>query len=256
MPSATPSDPVYHDAKGVEAMREAADLTRRALDFAGTLLDVGVSKDDVDREIHHFIVDNGAYPAPLNYRGFPKSSCISVNDVVCHGIPDMVDLCDGDIVSIDISLYTERGYFGDSCRTWGVGNMDDDGKRLIDVSKQITLDACAVCGPGVPFTAIGASISENCAAHGFDSVRRYCGHSIGQSLHMPPMVHHYRGGNSIFDPVMGPGMTFTVEPMITEGSEANELLSDGWTVVTKDGMRASQFEHIVLITEDGYEILT
>ena len=237
-------------------MREAAGLTRDALDFAATLLEPGVSKDFVDKEIHSFIVDRGAYPAPLNYRGFPKSSCISVNDVVCHGIPDLVDLCDGDIVSIDISLYTSMGYFGDSCRTWGIGNMDEAGQRLIDKSREITLEACAVCGPGVPFTQIGKRISSLCEANGYESVRRYCGHSIGQSLHMVPLVHHFAGGNSIFDPPMAPGMTFTVEPMITEGSEANELLSDDWTVVTKDRTRASQFEHIVLITEDGHEILT
>jgi len=257
-----PSDPpmtryTVHDEDGVSRMREAGRLTAEALDFAAKQIEVGISKDEVDRRIHDFIIANGAYPAPLNYRAFPKSSCISCNDVICHGIPDMNELKEGDLVSIDISLYTKDGYFGDSCRTWAVGeNVEQEDLDLMRRSEEITLAAVEMCGPGVAFTQVGDIISSKCESYGYDSVRKYCGHSIGQSLHMPPLVHHYRGGNSFFDPVMKPGMTFTVEPMITAGCEANRLLEDGWTVVTLDGSWSSQFEHIVLITEDGHEILT
>ncbi len=260
--SGRPSDPpmaryTVHDEEGVRCMREAGRLTSMALDFAAKQIEVGITKDEVDRRIHDFIVGNGAYPAPLNYRGFPKSSCISCNDVICHGIPDMNELKEGDLVSIDISLYTKDGYFGDACRTWAVGeNVEQEALDLMNRSEEITMAAVEICGPGVAFTNVGDIIASKCEEYGYDTVRKYCGHSIGKSLHMPPLVHHYRGGNSFFDPVMKPGMTFTVEPMITAGCEANRLLEDGWTVVTLDGSWSSQFEHIVLITEDGHEILT
>lgn len=201
-----------------------------------------------------------AYPAPLGYMGFPKSCCVSVNDVICHGIPDVKALESGDIVSIDISLYDASGYFGDSCRTWIVGGeeaIDEAGRDLVTRSREIMMDAIDVCGPGVPFERVGDVIETKCETYGYESVRKFCGHSIGRSLHMTPLVLHYRDGYGFgSSPIMEPGMTFTVEPMICEGSEENETLSDGWTIVTADGRRASQFEHIVLITDDGYDILT
>lgn len=238
-------------------MREAASIAKVALDYADTLVAPGVTGDEIDAKIHDFLVSMDAYPAPLNYMGFPKSICFSVNEVIVHGIPDSSPLQDGDIVSIDVSCYTREGFFGDNCRTYMVGDVDESGKLLVQRTRQMLWKAVAECGPGMQLSAIGNVISEECDKYGYDTVRQFCGHGVGAGFHMDPLIHHWSGGwNSSNDRIMTPGMCFTIEPMITEGSQENITLDDGWTIVTTDQSRSAQFEHMVLITETGAQVIT
>jgi methionyl aminopeptidase len=245
------------DPERVRGVREAASIAKVALDYADELIAPGVTGDEIDAKIHEFLVGMGAYPAPLNYMGFPKSICFSVNEVVVHGIPDSRPLEDGDIVKIDVSCYTENGFFGDNCRSYLVGEVDEAGRKLVQRTRQMLWKAVAECGPGRELRAIGDVVSAECAKYGYDTVRQFCGHGIGAGFHMDPLIHHYAGGwNAQNNRVMTPGMCFTIEPMITEGSQENITLDDGWTIVTTDGGRAAQFEHTVLITETGAQVLT
>ena len=212
---------------------------------------------------------NGAYPSPLNYAGFPKSLCSSINEVICHGIPDDRPLKEGDIASFDVSLFFE-GFHGDNCATTIVGGedamKDDDlgderreliitGQRLIQATQEALEVAISTCRSGFCLTEVGAAISNVADAYAYDSVQKYRGgHGIGENFHCPPFVKHYTNSDSL---ELDEGMVFTIEPMLTEGSEnCTEWASDGWTVATLDGGRSAQFEHMVSITEDGAEILT
>ncbi|KAF0298797.1 Methionine aminopeptidase 1D, mitochondrial [Amphibalanus amphitrite] len=195
-------------------------------------LQPGVTTEEIDRLVHRLTVQHGAYPSPLNYRGFPKSVCTSVNNVACHGIPDDRPLEDGDIINIDVTVFLD-GHNGDCSETYPVGQVDQQGLRLIDAARRCRDDAIAICRPGVPFSEIG--------------------HGIGRYFHGPPEIYHC--WNS-YPGTMQPGMTFTIEPVISQGSREIVLLEDGWTAISGDGSRSAQFEHTVLITEDGVEILT
>jgi methionyl aminopeptidase len=271
-------------------MRYSSKKAAEALAYAGSLVKPGVSGDEVDRKVHEYILGMNCYPSPLGYSGFPKSICVSINEIVCHGIPDDTSFQDGDIVSIDVSLYTPLHTHGDNCGTFMCGNVDDEGKKLVRVSKECLEAGIQVCREGAPINAIGAAIEEVISPHGYGSVKEFSGHGIGQIFHRAPWIHHYRN-NANYPPMKSgedrsllllfelfifksnhatptypiltsnvrtqTGMTFTIEPMITEGSPDIGIWSeDDWTVATLDYSRASQFEHTVLITKDGCEILT
>eukprot|EP01097_Dermamoeba_algensis_P002885 TRINITY_DN2147_c0_g1_i3.p1 TRINITY_DN2147_c0_g1~~TRINITY_DN2147_c0_g1_i3.p1 ORF type:complete len:210 (-),score=47.04 TRINITY_DN2147_c0_g1_i3:135-764(-) len=193
------------------------------------------------------------HPSPLNYKGYPKSVCTSVNEVVCHGIPDQTVLQDGDIINIDVSVYF-NGYHGDVNETYLIGNVDETGRRLVQTTRECLEKAIQMVKPGVLYRDIGNIISKHAHANGFSVSRSYCGHGIGQLFHSPPNIPHYAKNKAVG--VMKPGHVFTIEPMINEGNYRDELWPDDWTCVTSDGKRSAQFEHTLLVTDVGCEILT
>ena len=239
----------------ITRVRASCRLVRDVMDSIAAHLVPGLASADLDSLIHEAIVARGAYPSPLKYRNYPRSCCISVNNVVCHGIPDSRPFRDGDIVSVDVTAYFD-GHHGDHCRTFLVGDgVDDAGRRLVKGAEECRDAGISVCAPGVPFYQIGAAIEAKAEDLGFTVVPYFNGHGIGHYFHGPPDVKHY--ANSSPRDVMRPGMIFTVEPVICEGDgDQIKVLDDGWTAVTIDESRAAQFEHTVLITEDGVEALT
>jgi len=237
----------------IEGMRKVCKLAREVLDIAGAAAKVGVTTDEIDRIVHEATIERGAYPSPLNYKGFPKSCCTSVNEVVCHGIPDSRPLEDGDILNIDISTYY-GGFHGDVNDTFLIGNVDEKYKKLVQVTKEALDRAIAIVRPGCMYREVGQVISKYVNIHGFSVVRTYCGHGIGELFHTGPNVPHYSKNKAVG--MMKPGHTFTIEPMINEGNWQDVLWPDDWTSTTKDGKRSAQFEHTLLVTETGCEILT
>ena len=241
-------------ADQITHMRASCRLVRDVIDSIAPHIQPGLASGDLDALIHEAIISRGAYPSPLKYRNYPRSSCISVNNVVCHGIPDSRCLVDGDIVSVDVTVFFD-GYHGDHCRTFLVGDVDDAGRNLVNAAERCRDAGVAVCGPGVSFTKIGETIESLAEELGFTIVPYFNGHGIGEFFHGPPDVKPY--ANSAPRDLMRPGMTFTVEPIVCEGDgDEIKVLDDGWTAVTIDESRAAQFEHTVLITENGVEILT
>ena len=230
----------------------------------------GITTDEIDQMVHHAILEAGAYPSPLNYRGFPKSLCSSVNEVVCHGIPDTRPLMFGDVVSFDVSVFID-GVHGDNCATVIVGdekklgdvcaNKDDgsekdelhEERRLVKATQEALQAAIAACKPGGCLSHIGHAVSSVADAYGYSSVRDYRGHGINETFHCPPYVKHYRNDDEL---ELIPGMVFTIEPMLVQKSPGVQEWDDGWTVVARDGGLAAQFEHMVWFTEDGVQILT
>lgn len=238
-------------------MRRANEIAARVLAYAGEVaIQVGATTDEIDAIVHDQTIRLGAYPSPLGYAGFPKSVCTSINEVVCHGIPDLdAKLRKGDIVKLDVSCYV-GGVHGDTCRTFiagGTDALDASGKHLVQSTKHMLDSAIKICGPGVPIKAIGAHIGSLCDELRLENVDLFSGHGIGETFHTEPIVHHKRNESRY---IMKPGMTFTIEPMITEGSGDVELWPDGWTVVTRDRGRSAQYEHTILITQHGAEVLT
>ena len=215
--------------------------------------EIGVTTDELDAVCHQATIQRGAYPSPLNYHGYPKSLCTSVNEVICHGIPDSRPLADGDIVNLDVTVYVE-GVHGDTNATFGVGRVDDESQRLIVVTRECLERGIDAVKPGRPISDIGRAIQRHAEEAGFGVVRNYCGHGIGEVFHSRPQIPHYYEPSA--DTVMEPGMTFTIEPMITAGSWRHLLWEDGWTAVTADGRRTAQFEHTILVTESGADVLT
>jgi len=241
-------------AEDLAKMRVAGDLTRMVLDMIGDHVVAGVTTGELDRICHAYIVnDLDAIPAPLNYRGFPKSICTSVNHVVCHGIPGDKKLKKGDIINIDVTVIKD-GFHGDASRMFAVGEPSVLGQRLIDVTKESLRRGIAAVRPGGHLGDIGAVIQEYAESEGFSIVREYCGHGIGRGFHEDPQILHY-GTRGQGQEIM-PGMTFTIEPMINAGRAQTRLLSDGWTVVTKDHSLSAQWEHTLAVTNDRVEILT
>lgn len=252
------TDYQIHNAEGIRAMRYSSKKAAEALAFAGSLVAPGVTGDYIDRKVHEYIISMGCYPSPLGYgtppNTFPKSICFSVNEIICHGIPDDVELMDGDIVSIDVSLFTPYGTHGDNCATFLCGNVDESGKKLVKVSKECLDNGISVCREGQSIAAVGHAIADIYEKHGYQSCREFSGHGVGHIFHRAPWVYHYR--NNAKQLPMVAGMTFTIEPMIMEGSATIGIWEDDWTISTQDFSRCSQFEHTVLITKDGCEILT
>lgn len=236
-----------------EGVRVAARLGREVLDIAAKAIDVGVTTEEIDRIVHEACIDRNCYPSPLNYYCFPKSCCTSVNEVICHGIPDSRKLEDGDIVNVDITVYY-NGYHGDLNETFFVGNVDERSKKLVRVSYECLDLAIKEVKPGVRYRDIGSVIQKHAQSNGFSVVRSYCGHGIHQLFHTSPSVPHYAKNKAVG--IMKPGHCFTIEPMINEGTWRDEMWPDKWTAVTEDGKRSAQFEHTLLVTETGCEILT
>jgi methionyl aminopeptidase len=240
-------------AEELARLRRACQAAARVLRIGGEAVGVGVTTDALDRVCHDEIVRLGGYPSPLNYRGFPKSICTSVNEVICHGIPDSRPLADGDIVNLDITVWLD-GMHGDCSASFLVGAVDEGGRRLVRVARECLERGISVVKPGRTIGDIGRAIEPHATAAGFGVVRSYCGHGIGETFHTSLQVPHHIDSRA--RQVMEPGLTFTIEPMITEGSWQDALWNDGWTAVTADGLRSAQFEHTVVVTPDGAEILT
>ena len=243
-----------HGPEAFEAMRKAGRLAAEVLDFITCYVAPGVTTDHLDRLCHGFIVDHGAIPAPLNYRGFPRSICTSINHVVCHGIPGDRRLMEGDILNIDITVILE-GWHGDTSRMFLVGDkVPLKARKLVDVTYEAMMTGIAQVKPGVRTGAIGHAIQTMVEGQRFSVVRDFCGHGIGRIFHDAPSILHF--GTPEDGPVLKPGMFFTVEPMVNAGRFEVKILSDGWTAVTKDRSLSAQFEHTVGVTETGYEIFT
>lgn len=239
----------------IEAMRVACRLAARTLREAGKLVRPGITTDDINEFVHTYTLENRAIPAPLNYRGFPKSVCTSLNDVVCHGIPSRKEvLRDGDIINIDVTSIVD-GFFGDTSRTFFVGKPTDEAKRLVEVTEECLRRGIATVRSGARIRDIGGAIQDYAESFGYGVVRDYVGHGIGRIFHEAPQIPHYRSKGA--NPRLRAGMTFTIEPMINLGTHETELdPSDGWTVRTKDRKISAQFEHTVLVLEHGVEVLT
>jgi methionyl aminopeptidase len=238
----------------IEKMRTAGRLAAEVLDMITPYVRAGISTEELDRRCHEFIIEElDAIPAPLNYRGFPKSICTSVNHVVCHGIPGPKVLKDGDIVNIDITVIKD-GYHGDTSRMFSIGRASTRARRLMEISFECMWKGIEKIRPGERLGDIGGSIQLHAERHGFSVVREYCGHGIGLRFHEEPQVLHY--GTPGTGLALESGMTITVEPMINAGRRHVKLLPDQWTVVTKDRSLSAQWEHTVLVTDTGFEVLT
>jgi methionyl aminopeptidase len=233
-------------------MRAAGALAAAALEFAGQLVAVGVTTDALDAAVHDFLVQRGAYPSPLRYQGFPKSICTSVNEAVCHGVPDDRALKSGDIVNVDVTAYL-GGFHGDTNATFAVGTPSAAVVELIEATSAALDAGIAACGPGAPFAAIGHAVQRVADAAGLSVVREYVGHGIGRVFHAAPAVLHHRNWSA---GRMAVGQTFTIEPIMTLGGRRHRTWADGWTVVTADGSLTAQFEHTLLVTDDGVDVLT
>ena len=241
------------DAETIERMRHASRIAAQALAAAGAAVAPGVTTDEVDRVGHEFLLDHGAYPSTLGYRGFPKSLCTSVNEVVCHGIPDSRAIEEGDIVNIDITAFV-GGVHGDTNATFFAGEVDEESRLLVERTHEAMMRGIKAALPGRQINIIGRVIERYAARFGYGVVRDYTGHGIGTSFHSGLVVPHFDAAGH--DTVIEPGMTFTIEPMLNLGTPDWQMWDDGWTVVTADRRRSAQFEHTILITDDGNEILT
>ena len=250
------SEPRVKTPEIIERMRVAGRAAAEILAAAGAQVAPGVTTDELDVFVHELTIEKGGYPSPLRYGGsnpYPKSVCTSVNEVICHGIPDDRPLVEGDIVNLDVTIYLD-GVHGDCNATFGVGEIDAESARLVRVTSECLEHAIEQVGAGRKFNLIGKAIEDHAHANGFGVVRDFVGHGIGEQFHTDLQIPHYYEPR--LDTVMEAGMTFTIEPMITAGDWRAKVWDDGWTAVTADGSRTAQFEHTVLVTDDGVEVLT
>ncbi|XP_053326477.1 methionine aminopeptidase 1D, mitochondrial isoform X2 [Spea bombifrons] len=236
----------------IQGLRHACQLARHILLMAGKSLKVGMTTEEIDSFVHQQIISHDAYPSPLGYGGFPKSVCTSVNNVVCHGIPDSRPLQDGDIINIDVTVYS-GGFHGDTSETFLVGNVDAAGRKLVEIARRCRDEAIAKCRPGAPVSAIGNTISRIAEENDLRVCPHFVGHGIGSFFHGHPEIWHHANDNDL---LMEEGMAFTIEPIIMEGSPGYKILKDKWTAVSTDDKRSAQFEHTIVITSEGAEILT
>lgn len=237
----------------IKKMRVSGKIAREVLDTAGRLVRPGITTDEIDSIVHEETLKRGGYPSPLNYRGFPKSCCTSINEVICHGIPDDRKLEEGDIINIDITCYVD-GYHGDCSEMFVVGEPDDRARDLLQTTYDCWIKSLEFVKPGNQYRDIGGIIEDYITERGYTTVKNFCGHGIGSVFHTNPSILHYH--NSEPNGQMAPGHTFTIEPMICEGSAKPLTWPDKWTATTADGCRSAQFEHTLLITPDGVEALT
>jgi methionyl aminopeptidase len=237
----------------IERMRVAGRLAAQAMHAAADIISPGITTDDLDQVVHEFLIDHGAYPSTLGYRGFPKSCCTSVNEVICHGIPDARPLEDGDIVKIDVTAYIQ-GVHGDTCATFFCGEVDEQSRLLTERTQQALVRAVNAVKPGRQVNVLGRVIESYAKRFGYGVVRDYTGHGVHTTFHSGLVIPHY--DDPAYDTVILPGMTFTIEPMITLGSGDWYMWEDGWTVLTADGSRCAQFEHTLAVTDNGAEVLT
>ncbi|WP_235558734.1 type I methionyl aminopeptidase [Nocardioides sp. Leaf285] len=241
------------DAETIERMRAACRLAAQARETVGAAVQPGVTTDELDRLGHEFLYDHGAYPSTLGYRGFPKSLCSSVNEIVCHGIPDSRVVEDGDIVNIDITAYLD-GVHGDTNATFLAGDVDEESRLLVERTREALDRAIRAVMPGRRLNVIGRVIETYARRFDYGVVREFTGHGIGTHFHSGLVVPHYDDPH--YDDVINVGMTFTIEPMLNLGTHEWTMWDDGWTVATKDLRRSAQFEHTLLVTADGAEVLT
>src|ERR687885_1274351 len=237
----------------IEKMRVAGRLAAQATQLAGEHCKPGVTTDEIDRVVHEFLVDHGAYPSTLGYRGFPKSCCTSLNEVICHGIPDSTVIEDGDIVNIDVTAYID-GVHGDTNATFLAGDVSEEHRLLVERTHEATMRAIKAVKPGRALSIVGRVIEAYANRFGYNVVRDFTGHGIGTTFHNGLVVLHY--DQPAVETVLEPGMTFTIEPMINLGALDYEIWDDDWTVVTRDRKWTAQFEHTLVVTDDGAEILT
>jgi methionyl aminopeptidase len=246
-------EPMVKSAEVLERMRRAGTVAAEVLAVTSAAVRPGVTTDEIDAVAHQAYIDRGAYPSTLNYHGYPKSICTSVNEVICHGIPDDRPLEDGDIVNIDVTAFI-GGVHGDCSATVYVGDVDEESRQLVEVTRQCRDLGIAAVATGRPISDIGRAIEDHARSYGYGVVRAFIGHGIGETFHASPSIPHY------FNPeartIMQPGMTFTVEPMITLGSPKEKMWDNGWTAVTTDARRTAQFEHTLIVTDHGPEVLT
>ncbi|WP_433441474.1 type I methionyl aminopeptidase [Nonomuraea sp. CA-141351] len=237
----------------IERMRVAGRIAAQALEEVAKHIQPGVTTDELDRIGHEFLIDNGAYPSTLGYKGYPKSLCTSINEVICHGIPDDTVLRDGDIVNVDITGYI-GGVHGDTDATYLVGEVDEESRLLVERTREAMMRAIKAVAPGRQLNVVGRVIEAYAKRFGYGVVRDFTGHGIGTSFHSGLMVPHYDDPSLRVELV--PGMTFTIEPMLTLGTIEYDIWPDKWTAVTKDRKRTAQFEHTIVVTDSGSEILT
>lgn len=246
-------EPVVQSPEVIEAMREASKIAANALVVAGRAVEPGVTTDELDRLAHEYMCDHGAYPSTLGYRGFTKSCCTSLNEVVCHGIPDTTVIQDGDIVNIDVTAY-KNGVHGDTNATFLAGDVLEKHRLLVERTREATMRGIKAAKPGREINVIGRVIESYAKRFGYNVVRDFTGHGVGPTFHNGLVVLHY--DSDMYTDLLEPGMTLTIEPMINLGELPYDIWDDGWTVVNRDGKFTAQFEHTIVITDDGNEILT
>ena len=242
------------DAETVERIRAAGKIAAGALEAAGAAVAPGVTTDELDQIAHEYMIDHGAYPSTLGYMGYPKSICTSINEVICHGIPDSTVLTEGDIVNIDVTAYI-GGVHGDTNAMFTVGEVDPESALLVERTREALMRGIKAVKPGREVNVIGRVIEKYAKRFDYGVVEDYTGHGVGEAFHSGLIIPHYDTAPK-YNTVMVPGMVFTIEPMLTLGTIEWEQWDDGWTVVTKDRRRTAQFEHTIVVTEDGADILT
>lgn len=252
-PRARASEVIIKTEEQIEGIRKSSQLTRDILDKLEERIVAGISTNDINRWLHEYTLAHGAVPAPLNYRGFPKSVCTSLNNIVCHGIPDGTVLKEGDILNVDVTSILD-GFYGDSSRMFMIGVVTEEARRLVEVTRECLYLGIEQVKPGNTLGDIGHAIQQHAESHGYSVVRDYIGHGTGVQFHEPPDVRHF--GEPGTGMKLVPNMVFTIEPMINVGGYQVKLLADGWTVVTADGSLSAQWEHTMRVTEDGVEVLT
>lgn len=244
----------WYSPEDIEKIRDAGRIAAGAINAVHEAIAPGVTTDTLDRIAHEYLLDHGAYPSTLGYRGFPKSCCTSINEVICHGIPDDTVLDEGDIINIDITAY-RNGVHGDTNRTFGVGAISDDARLLIERTAEALNRAIRAVKPGRPINVLGRAIESYAKRFGYGVVRDFTGHGVGAEFHSGLIIPHYDPAPG-YDTPMEVGMVFTIEPMLTVGDISWDMWSDGWTIVTKDKSLSAQFEHTLAVTETGAEVLT
>lgn len=247
-------EPWVQDAETIEKMREASRIAAEALREAGAAVAPGVTTDEIDRVAHEYMLDHGAYPSTLGYRHFPKSCCVSLNDIICHGIPDTTVIEDGDIVNIDVTAF-KNGVHGDTNATFLAGNVSEEHRLLVERTKKAMWRGIKAVKPGREINVIGRVIEAYAKRFGYNVVQDFTGHGVGPTFHNGLVVLHYENPRAHTE-LLEPGMTLTIEPMINLGGLDYEIWDDGWTVQTKDRQWTAQFEHTLVVTENGYEVLT
>ena len=246
-------EPFVQTPETIEAMREASKIAGNALKEAGAAVAPGVTTDEVDRVAHEYMCDHGAYPSTLGYLGFTKSTCVSLNEIICHGIPDSTVIQEGDIVNIDVTAY-KNGVHGDTNATFLAGDVSEEHRLLVERTKEAMMRGIKVAKPGREINVIGRVIESYANRFGYNVVRDFTGHGVGPTFHNGLVVLHY--DSTAYRNVLEPGMTLTIEPMLNLGSLEYDIWPDDWTVQNRDGKFTAQFEHTIVITEDGNEILT
>ncbi|MBM7615477.1 methionyl aminopeptidase [Alkaliphilus hydrothermalis] len=248
-----PKQELIKTQEDIEGLRKSAAITKAILDMMEEKVKEGVTTNEINQWAHEYTMIHGGTPAPLGYNGYPKSVCTSINEVICHGIPEDRRLVEGDIVNIDVTTILD-GYFADASRMYTIGNISEEARKIVQCAKECLQVGIDAVKPYMPFNVIGAAIEAHATKYGYSVVKDFGGHGIGLKFHEDPFIYHYdQGGKGM---IMLPGMVFTIEPMINQGSYQCNILEDNWTAVTVDGGLSAQWEHTLLVTETGVEILT